>query len=224
MKFAVFKFTVSGVLFGFFVCLLFSYLNYGLLIENEYINPRIIAVAFVLVYFLIYSIVMPSYYCRIFQVAQIKKTTFLLLSLVPLISFSLYLGVLMNLYYDLLHTNYKINKASFYAARTISEKIGENDLDTFTQTFMQNVLDKEGVNTGDFEFKIQLPNETSANGNTFVLSVYDKRGYEKALMIGLVPFSPTMKWNYLYSFVGEKKGYSEIKYSTPYGEFTKIVH
>ena len=130
----------------------------------------------------------------------------------------------MNLYYDLLHTNYKINKASFYAARTISEKIGENDLDTFTQTFMQNVLDKEGVNTGDFEFKIQLPNETSANGNTFVLSVYDKRGYEKALMIGLVPFSPTMKWNYLYSFVGEKKEYSEIKYSTPYGEFIKIVH
>ena len=224
MKFAVFKFTVGGVLFGVFVCLLFSYLNYGLLIENEYINPRIIAVAFVMAYFLIYSIVMPSYYCRIFQVTQIKKTTFLLLALIPLVSFSLYLGVLMNLYYELLHTNYKINKTSFYATRTISEKVGETDLDTFTQTFMQNVLDKEGINTGDFEFKIQLPNETSANGNTFVLSVYDKRGYEKALMIGLVPFSPTMKWNYLYSFVGEKKGYSEIKYSTPYGEFTKIVH
>ena len=224
MKLSILKFVLSGVFLGFSLCLLFSYLNYGILLENEYINPQFTAIVFILIYFIIYSIVMPKYYCRVFHVSQIRKSYFLLFSLLPLIGFSVYLGVLTNLYYELLHTNYKINKASFYAVRTISEKVGETDLDSFTKNFMQNVLEKENVDVRPFEFKLQLPNETSANGNTFVLKIYDQRGYENAMRIGLIPFSPTMQWSYLYNFSGEKKEYNEIKYSTPYGEFVKIVH
>ena len=228
MKFNIFKFIIIGIFVGFLFNILYSYVNYFLLLNNSYFNPRVLSIAFICIYFIAFINFMPKYYKNLFDLDIINKKMFLVVSFIPLISFGVYLAVLTNIYYDLSFTNYKMNKAAMYTVRTISSNI-DNEIDINQQTtdFISMVLNKEQINADDFVYDIKIPNNSINYGSNFVLNIKDTRNYTNLKYYTLVPFSSELRWMYFYNFtngnnIGEKENISvstNIKYSTPYGDY-----
>ena len=227
MKLKITKFLLLGIVLSFVFNLFYSYVNYLLLLDNNYFNPYLSASLLIVLFLIIFINVMGKYYKKLFDVEIIAKKMFFLMSIFPLLFFSIYLSFLANIYYDLSFTNYKVNKSAFYTVRTISQDVSDDNLNKRTNDFFKDILSKEKVDADNFSASIQLPNNSIDYGANFVLNIEDTRNYDIIKYYTFVPFTSNFRWIYFYNFINGATNEhtngltvtNDIKYTTPYGDY-----
>lgn len=231
MLLKILKVNIAGLVFGLLFCLLYSYMNYILLLNNNYVNPYFILVIVMIFFFASFLWIMnkycyylsDEYESLVDNMAKLVGVLFL-----PLVATSMYMAFLGSIYYDIAHSNYEVIKTSKYIVRQLSNdaSLNKDNIQSSALSQFSDVLDKERVDSQYFECEVQMPNDSMSYGANFVFTVYDNRNYDNLRYYTAAPLPNRMKWQFFYNFTNGQSSddavskndslFENIKYSTPY--------
>lgn len=220
------KFISLCVFFNSIILFFYSFVSYELIVKNIYINSYILAFIFVFIFIFVCLTGIRFCFLRVFQ--EQKNTRFLFLAemFIPILVFSFGLGYLSNIYHEFNSINYQVVKTGKFVAKNVASLNGtEEEISAQVKFLMDDVLNKQHINTKNISYSVKFPTQTTNYGDNFIIEVEDKRNFNILRESTLMPFPKKYTWRFFYNFMnntgsaGSGRVLNQVSYSTPYEDF-----